>query len=444
MNKMITTESKLPRAPATLIDDRRIRRFGYLITFFLLFGVFGWAGSAKIDGAAVAPGVVVVQSYRQAVQHLEGGIIRQLMVREGDLVQVGQPVALLDDTQFASQLEAVSSELGAAQAIEARLQAEREEHQNLSFPPELLERAAEDPRLVELMESERAVFAERRQNLQAQFNVLNQRIVSLQSEIDGLEERGGLLSRRSELYQEELEGLRKLFAEKMGDKVRLRQLEREYIEVQSDLSAARTQQLRAQVAIEETYGEIEKIKQDFRTDVATELSSVRQRIFAARERLRGLTDQVRRSTIQSPATGRVVDLKVHTVGAVLPPGARLMDVVPETEELVIDAEVAPDDIDKVYPGLNADVRFTSLSFRTTPVVHGTVETVSADRLENQQGQPYFLARIKVPEDQFALLGDQDVVPGMSVMVYIVTGERTALEYVMQPLSDALANSMRED
>lgn len=444
MTKMKTMENTLPRAPEATKDDLGLRWLGYALSFFLLFGVVGWAGSAKIDGAAVANGVVTVESYRQAVQHLEGGIISKLLVREGDVVTAGQPVAMLANTRFGSQLDSVRSELGAAQAIEARLQAERDGAEHVVFPSSLLEQAKVDSRLHDLMAAEGAVFEERRLDLQGQLDVLSQRILSSNKQIEGLEEREVLFEERIALYEEELAGLRSLFAEGLGDKVRLRTLERELAEVRGDHSTIRTQRIQAEVSIEETQLEIRQTQQSFRTEVVSQLSDVRQRIFDAQQRERRLSDQVRRTTITAPVGGRVVGLEVHTVGAVLAPGDRLMDIIPETEQLVVDAEVSPDDIDKVHAGLEADVRFSALNFRSTPVVRGKVVMVSADRLENADGQPYFLARIEVPEEQRLLLDDQPILPGMSADVYIITGERTALNYVMRPLTDALASSMRGD
>ena len=441
---MKITENTLPRAPEATMDDRGLRWFGYALSFFLLFGVVGWAGSAKIDGAAVAKGVVTVESYRQAVQHLEGGIISELLVREGDVVTAGQPVAMLANTQFGSQLDAVRSELGAAQAIEARLQAERDGSEQVIFPASLLDQAESDSRLHDLMAAERAVFEERRLDLQGKLDVLGQRILSSQKQIEGLEEREVLFLQRISLYEEELAGLRSLLADGLGDKVRLRTMERELAEVEGDLSLTRTQRTQAEVSIEETKLEIRQAQQGFRTEVVSQLSDIRQRIFDAQQRERRLIDQVQRTTITAPVGGRVVGLAVHTVGAVLTPGEKLMDIIPETEQLVVDAEVNPDDIDKVHAGLEADVRFSALNFRTTPVVRGNVVTVSADRLETTDGRPYFLARIEVPEDQRLLLGEQPILPGMSADVFIITGERTALNYVMRPITDALASSMRGD
>lgn len=442
--KMKMTDNTLPPAPEALKGDRGLRWFGYALSFFLLFGIVGWAGSAKIDGAAVAQGVVTVESYRQAVQHLEGGIVSKLLVREGDLVEAGEVVALLDDTQFASQLDAVRSELGASQAIEARLKAERDKAERVEFPQSLLALAASDSRLEDLMDAERAVFEERQLDLQGELEVLGQRILSSRKEIEGIEERELLFQERIALYEEELAGLRSLFADGLGDKIRLRLLEREFAEVRGDLSTVRTQRTQAELRIEETQLEIRQTQQRFRTEVVSQLSEVRQRIFDAQQRLRRLSDQVQRTSILAPVSGRVVGLEVHTVGAVLAPGEKLMDIIPQTDQLVVDAEVNPNDIDKVHPGLEADVRFTALNFRTTPVVRGQVITVSADRLENADGQPYFLARIEVPEEQRLLLDEQPILAGMSADVFIITGERTALNYVMRPLTDALAASMRGD
>jgi epimerase transport system membrane fusion protein len=433
------------KAPEVSTSDRSVRIFGLLV-ILLIFGAFGgWSAYAMLDSAAVAPGVITVESYRKAVQHLEGGILRELFVREGDMVTRGDLLARLDDTQFSSQLESVRSELGGLRALEARLRAERDAAADIAFPDALVQRAGEDPRLQEFMTTQRQIFSARRADLEGRIDLLQQRSAQLHEQILGLDDQEDKFRRRIDLYNEELTGLRSLFDGGMGDKVRMRAMERELAEVEGDMAAALAERARAKLQIEETTLQIGQARREFLRDVVTELGSVQERLFDAEERERGLADRVARTRVLAPATGRVVDLDVHNVGAVIGPGDRLMDIVPEDELLVVDARVSPQSIDKVYPGLSASVRFTALNTRITPTVDGRVKTVSADRLVDQQtGMPYYLARIEIPEDQIARLEGQPLVPGMPADVMIVTGERTVLQYLLRPLSDALARSMRED
>jgi epimerase transport system membrane fusion protein len=295
------------------------------------------------------------------------------------------------------------------------------------------------------MTTQRQIFSARRADLEGRIDLLQQRSAQLHEQILGLDDQEDKFRRRIDLYNEELTGLRSLFDGGMGDKVRMRAMERELAEVEGDMAAALAERARAKLQIEETTLQIGQARREFLRDVVTELGSVQERLFDAEERERGLADRVARTRVLAPATGRVVDLDVHNVGAVIGPGDRLMDIVPEDELLVVDARVSPQSIDKVYPGLSASVRFTALNTRITPTVDGRVKTVSADRLVDQQtGMPYYLARIEIPDDQIVRLEGQPLVPGMPADVMIVTGERTVLQYLLRPLSDALARSMRED
>lgn len=422
-----------------------MRRFGFLVIFLMFGGLGGWSAYAMIDSGAVAPGVVTVESYRQTVQHLEGGIVREILVREGDMVQAGDLVARLDDTQFSSQLESVRSEFGALLALEARLLAERDRLDEIVFPEFLLTQSAHDSRLKEFMTTQRQVFNARSADLEGRIGVMEQRIEQLAEQVKGLDEQDETFVQRLELYQDELKGLRALLKDGLGDKVRLRALERERAEVAGDLAAVRSQRASASLQINETRLQIEQARREFHSEVVTQLSEAQQRIFDAQQRERALADRVARTRITTPVSGRVVGLDVHSVGAVLGQGERLMDIVPDNDTLVIDAQVMPQDIDKVFPGLEAKVRFTAFNFRSTPTVKGRVLTISADRLiDEQHGYPYFLARIEVSEEERAQLGDLTLLPGMPAEVIVITGERTMFSYLMRPLSDALARSMRED
>ncbi len=440
--------SDTSQPPEIKMQDNGIRWFGYLVILILFGGLGGWSAYAMIDSAAMAPGLVTVESYRKAVQHLEGGIVQELTVREGDTVQAGDIVARLDDTQFSSQLEAVRSQLAALRALEARLIAERDGLDEVVLPPTLIqttETVVVDPRVNEFISVQRQVFEARRADLTGRIEVLEQRIEQLQEQVTGLDARERSLVRRIDLYNDELSGLRSLFDEGMGDKIRLRALDRDLAEVEGELAAVRSDRNRARLQIAETRLQIAQTQREAHRDVVTELSAVQERLFEALEQARGLEDRVRRTAVRAPATGRVVGLDVHTVGGVLAPGERLMDIVPQDEPLVIDARVLPQDIDRVFAGLEAQVRFTAFNFRTTPTVTGRVMTLSADSLTDPQtGMSYFLARVEVSDSERQKLGEVVLLPGMPAEVMIITGERTLLDYIMRPLSDALARSFRED
>lgn len=435
-------KDEFPKAPT---EDKGVRFAGYLV-IFLLFGVLGtWSSVALLDSAAVASGTVTLESYRKTVQHLEGGIVKQVNVKEGDEVTVGDVVAQLDDTQARAQLEIVRSQLIAYRLNEARLLAERDGTSEVAFPQDLLELAKTDPKVDELLQGQIKSFDARLGDLNSRVKLLDEKISQLNQQIRDSDAQEKILLRRIDLFSDELNGLRSLLDKGLGDKVRLRALERDKAEVEGILSDVRARRSQAKLQISEAKLQITQTRQEFVKNVVAELNETQVKIGDSQERERALADTLRRTEVLAPVSGRVVALDVHTEGAVLPPGGKIMDIVPQAETLLVDAHVSPADVDKVVPGLVSRVRFTAFNQRTTPTALGKVLSISADRLTDPTtNMPYYLARIQISPEEMATLKGLELIPGMPADVMIVTGERTVLDYMLRPLLDALARSFKEE
>ena len=438
------TVGSLPEVPDLRTTDRPERLLGLIILLGGLGGFLLWAAFAPIDSAAVAPGIVTVETSRKTVQHLEGGIVSEILVREGDRVEQGSVLMRLDDTESRAQLEIVRGQFLAKRAEEARLIAERNGDESVTFPPDLLE-MQDDPRVAEAVTGQRRVFQARRQALTGEVNVLEQRVDQLKEQIRGLEALSASKSKRIKLYQEEISGLHKLFEKGLGDKSRLREWERLAAELEGERAEHQSSIAATRVQIGETELQIVQVQRRFMSEVVEQLRSVQTDLFDLRERIRALEKTLERTMIRAPQSGSVVGMRIHTVGGVLRTGDPILDIIPEDEPLIVEAQVEPNDINRVAPGLEADIRFSAFNTRTTPTVPGVVQTVSADRLTDQKtGMPYYLARIQVTEDGMATLRGLTLLPGMPADVMIKTGERTFFEYLIRPVTDRLALGLKEE
>jgi epimerase transport system membrane fusion protein len=422
------------------INDLAIRRIGYAV-LFVTFGLFGsWAAFAPLDSAALAPGVVTVKSYRKTVQHLEGGIVSALHVHDGDQVQAGDLLVELDGTQVLAELEMVRSQLIAVRALEARLVAERDANEEVEFGV-----PAADRRVDEARESELQIFRARRSARLGEISVLQKRVVQLSEQIRGF--RAEIQGKNQEIsfYEEEVSDLTALLREGFVDKQRLREQQRNVVRLRSEIAEVQSSIARALLQIGETELQIVQLNKDFISEVVTQLAEVQTTIFDLNERLAAANDRAQRLQIRAPESGMVLGMQVHTVGGVISPGTPLLDLVPASEDLVMDVEISPMDIDRVGPGKLADIRFSAFKNATTPVIEGVLTRVSADRLVNEQtGIPYYLGRVELTKSGRKQLGNLVLVPGMPAEVLINTGERTLLEYLVQPASNAFARSLIED
>ena len=435
MHASVTT-AQLP------VDDRPTRRVGFLIVL-VTFGLFGgWAAFAPLESAALAPGVVTVKSYRKTVQHLEGGIVRELRVHDGDRVTAGDVLLVLDNTQARSETEMMRSQLIAARELEARLVAERD---GLAEPATVPDLDASDPRVREARDSEARIFQTRRNGLLGEIGLQEKAIRQIEEQIRGFR---AIIASKQTLatsYQEEIVDLRALLAEGYVDKQRLREQERSLSRLQAEVVEHQSDSARAQVQIGEAELKILQLKKTFATEVAGQLGETRTKIYDLRERLATVQDRDKRTEVLAPESGMVMGMTVHTLGGVVNPGTPLMDIVPANEELIVEAQLSPTDIDRIVVGQLVDIRFSAFKSSATPVIEGQLLQVSADRLTNKEtGTAYYLARVALTETGRKTLGNLALVPGMPAEVLINTGARTLLQYLIQPASNAFARSLIED
>ncbi len=437
MNNAI--DDSLSSLPAS---DRKARLIGFTIVL-LTFGLFGaWATFAPLESAALAPGVVTVQSYRKTVQHLEGGIVKELHARDGDMVAAGAPLIVLDDTQLRAEYGMTRSQLVAAQAMEARLRAERDGAEQIDFSG-MLENNSN--RAVEAREGETQVFNARRGSRLGETSVLEKRIGQLREQIAGLQSMVATKRNLEKSYQDEIGELTQLLSEGYVDKQRLLEQQRRLDMVKAEIADHQSEITKTRLQINETELQIVQLNKDFNSEVVSQLAEVQTKVFDLQERMAALDDRLTRIVIRAPEGGMILGMKVHTIGGVVSPATPLLDIVPSVSDLIVEAQVSPIDIDRVSVGKAADIRFSAFNSATTPVIKGVVRHVSADRLINEEtGMPYYLARVALTEEGAHALGGLKLQPGMPAEVLINTGKRTMLQYLMQPATNAFARSMIED
>ncbi|MBP2231730.1 HlyD family type I secretion membrane fusion protein [Azospirillum agricola] len=413
------------------------------------FGGFGaWAALAPLASAAVAPGTVTADSHRKTVQHLDGGIVAELLVRDGDRVVAGQPLIRLDDLESRSTVTLLEGQLWALLAQETRLIAERDEAPAMALPKALAAKAA-DPvsaaSVAEMLGGQERIFASRRASLEGRAVVTRQRIAQLEAQIAGLEAQRKAGGRQLVLIQEETAAVAEMVAKGLERKPRLLALMRQAVElegVQGDL-ANRIAQAREGIAQAEL--EILGLRADQQSEVATELRDVQIRRAEAEEKLAAASIRHGRRDVLAPESGTVMNLRAFAPGAVVAPGEAILDLVPLDDRLVIDARVSPTDIDVVHAGLPAKVVLSAFKSRTTPQLDGAVLRVSADAVTDERtGQPYYQARVAVDAAQLTALRDVHLLPGMPAETLIVTGERTLLRYLTQPIEDSFRKAFREE
>lgn len=433
----------MPQSGFTVeVSDRAPRLIGMVI-LLVVFGGFGlWAMFAPLDSAALAPGVVTVKSYRKTVQHLEGGIVSEILVSNGQLVEQGQTLLVLDNTQSKAELGILKGQYFTTRAMENRLAAERDLLDVIEFSDDL---DTEDVRALEAIKNERQIFVARRDDRLGEIEVLEQRIMQLESQIQGLQ---ALISSKEEIvasYDDEVNDLVELLADGYVDKQRLRDLQRSRSRSLGELADNRASIAQAEVQIGETRLQILQLNKRFTTDVVDQLAQTQAGVYDLRERISAIEDRLRRTVITAPVAGIVMGMNTHTIGGVVQPGKTLLDIVPDLAELVIEAQVSPIDIDRVTPGMETTVRFSAFKNATTPTIKGQLTQISADRLVDEQtGSPYYLARVELTEEGKKMLGPLILVPGMPAEVLIKTGERTFFDYLVQPASNAFARSLIED
>jgi HlyD family secretion protein len=422
---------------------RRHLGLGLAAAVILAGGIGGWAATAEIAGAVIAPGSLVVDSNVKKVQHPTGGVVGELHVRDGDQVKTGALLIRLDETVTRANLAMVLKSLDELAARQARLEAERDDEPQLIFPEDLSARAA-DPAVSRVLAGERRFFELRRAARAGQKAQLNERILQIKEQIRGIEEQ--VVAKASEIafINQELEGVRDLWHKKLIPITRVTALERDAARLRGERGALVASVAQAKGKITETQLQILQIDQDLRSEVSKELAEIRAKSSELIEKRVAAEDQLKRIDIRAPQDGRVHQLAVHTVGGVISAGEVIMLVVPGSDVLTVEARIAPQDIDQIRVGQNAVLRFTTFNQHTTPEINGEVSLVSADITQDQaKGISFYTVRIMLPDGEIVRLNGAKLVPGMPVEAFIQTGERTAISYLIKPIADQLMKAWRE-
>lgn len=425
------------------LNPARLVRTGGAIVVVFIIGFLGWAAIAPLDSAVVAQGVVVVETHRKSIQHLEGGIVRDIYVRDGEIVAAGAPLVQLDDTESRASLDLIRGEADALAAEEARLEAERDNTDHIAFPKDLLSRK-DDPKVAEAIRGEQSTFDTHRGTIAKQQAIYNQRIDENKRIVGGLTSQQTSIDQQSALIDQESQSVEQLYNKGLSTLPRLLQLKRQA----ADLTGQHGQiaEKMAQVNLDSGEDELQivNLRNQFMNDVVKDLRDVQTKRFEAMDRLHAAKDIVARLRMSAPVAGKVVSLAVHSRGAVVRPGDTVMEIVPVNDQLDVEAHVRPEDADNVHIGMTAKVNLGAYNQRRLPLITGVVRTVSADRLTDPHtNQPYFLVIVVVDRDQLKDYPDVKLIPGMPVDVALDTGSRTALEYFIEPITSVFRRGMRE-
>ncbi len=416
-----------------------------MLVMFILFGVVGlWAALAPLSTGAIAQGRVISESSSKAIQHLEGGIVKEILVKEGSVVKEGQILVKLENVSAKSRNEQVRALYTNAKAVEGRLLSERDSKSSVTFDPQLIALEATDPKVKDILDTQRRLFETRRSTLEGQISVYNQRAAQSGEEIAGLKEQANAASEQIRLLEQEIKVVEGLLAAGNATKPRLLSLQRQQAQLQGQRGQALALASRAGQSVQEAKISIINAKNTQLDAVVKELKETQSQLAQLDEQSRASADIVRRVDITAPLAGTVTGLTVHTVGGVVQPGATVMTLVPANDRLIVEARVLPQDVDVVHNGLKAQVRITAFKSRYLKPVEGTVINVSADRFDDQRTlESYYTARIEIPAESLQKLGDVKLTPGMGAEVLIVTGSRTMLSYIIQPIRDSFSHSFRD-
>ncbi|HEU5272077.1 MAG TPA: HlyD family type I secretion periplasmic adaptor subunit [Xanthobacteraceae bacterium] len=410
----------------------------------LFFGVIGtWALTAPLNGAVVANSVVKVEGNRKSVQHLDGGIVKELRVKEGDRVKAGDVLIVLDDTQARAEQEVLSQQFYVLRATEERLRAELNHAAELTVPDDLKSHM-DDPDVVSIWKGQLYQFQTRAAALEGQRKVIQEKIAQLESQIKGGEAQVKAYRAQMLSVQSELQSIQPLVAQGLIARPRQLQLERSGAGLEGQAADTEANIAKARQAIAEQQQQIAQLDNDRASDVTKDLRDTQAKVLEVIPRLLNAKAVLGRMEIRSPYAGRVVALNVFSVGGVINRGDKILDIVPEQDSLVVEAQVGVDDISLVHPEMRADVHLTAYKQRITPVVKGEVIEVSADRLvETKTGTPYYSALVRIDDDELARLPNVKLYPGMSAIVMIPTVERTAFDYLVGPLVMSFRQSFRQ-
>jgi membrane fusion protein, protease secretion system len=436
---MINPATDLQRPPTSAADIldadyRKPVRLGLALLLLGLGGFLVWAVFAPLDEGVPMPGVVSVESKRKHIDHLNGGIISKILVRDGQQVKAGDELLVLDEVQTRAALNATVSQWRVTAATAARLSAERAGLAAISFPKELIKNAA-DPEVSSVMRAQSDLFRSRRSALQGELAIIRESVTGLEQQIRSLDQLALGRQKQIVLFNEQLASFQKLHASNFVSRNQVIDVERQLAEVQTKQSEdlANIASVRARLGEFRMRGK--QRETEYRREVETQLADVNKEESTLVEKLASLRDTSTRLALRAPVSGTVVDLAYNTIGGVIKPGDRILDIVPDGDELIVEAQLGPQYIDRVRAGLPAEVHFDAyLRNIEPPVVSGTVKVVSADALtDSRTGIQYYALRVTVPASEIKKLGGLQIQPGMQGTVMVKTGERSLLVYLLRPL-----------
>ena len=428
-------------------DARKPARIGLWVLLLGFGGFLLWASVAPLDEGVVAPGSVSIDTRRKTVQHHTGGIVREVLVREGEQVREGQPLLRLDQAVARANYEASRQRYLGLRAVQTRLLAEQAGTASIPWPAELQQAAASDPLIRQQMDNQQQLMASRRAALAAEVQAMQESSRGQEGLIASYQQMLESRKGQAALLQDELKNTRELVQE--GYAPRNRQLELERMAADSNTAQAELQGnlVRARQAISELRQRVVQRQQEYRKDVEQQLADASREVIGEAEKFRAVENDLARTEIRAPAGGQVVGLAMQTVGGVVQPGQKLMDIVPEREPLLLEARVPPQFIDRVRAGLRVDIRFSAFAHSPQLVVQGKVSSISGDLIADSQNPntpPYYLARVGVTPEGLRKLGAHQMQPGMPAEVVFRTGERSLLTYLLHPLTKRVAASMKEE
>ena len=425
-----------------LKSEKGTVNFGIFV-IFMLVGVFGiWLGMAPLNSAAVAVGKINVVSNKKIIQHLEGGVVDKIFVKDGDVVKAGDPLVEIKNAALQSEIGIVRADYLRTSAIVSRLEAQKDDASEIKFSDDIKQISGYE----EVANGQISIFNEQKKLLDNEKTILKQRIKQLENQIQGAKAIMSAKKDRIASLNEEIREWERLFKEQLADKVRLRDLNREKTAVEGELAAGTAEIARLGVQINETQGQIALRDRSFKEDILKKLEDAKIRLVDLEQRYNALKDQSERTIVKSPVEGTVVELAFHTIGGVIRPGERIMSIVPDDTDYVVEAKLNVVDIDTVHVGQLADIRFSAFQHKPSFVMEGKVTYVSADSVQDNAGHSYYDIKAELtPEGMKAFDRNEFfIVPGMPVEVMIKTGDRTMLEYILKPFIDMFKRAFNED
>ncbi len=429
-----------------IVTNTSLRRFQLLgfASLVVMLGVVGsWSVLTELNGAVIAPATIMVESFSKKVQHKDGGIVGEIRVKDGDRVEVGQPLVILDNTETKAELAIIDGLLDEALAKRARLEAQRDKATEITFPPEIAGRAS-DPELAAIMAGQQKLFAARLNTINSKKEQLSQQIDQLTEQISGLDSQKTSKDRQMELIQGELKDLKELQQKGLVPVSRVMSMDRESASLDGQRGELVANKASAEAHIAEVKLQILQVDEEDQSETLTDLRDIEGKLAEYKERKLAAASRLDRMVIKAPITGSVYQLAVHTIGGVISPGEPIMLILPEADDLVLQAQVKPQDIDQVQAGQFAHVKFPAFNARLTPDISAEVTQVSADTSRTDQNSPpVYIVRLTISAAELAKLGSNKLKPGMPAEAFIQTRAMSPLTYFLKPLTDQFARALRE-